>query len=276
MANINSSILDEILNLVDQVFYLVQKADSCSSLRVSSSVATRVTCVVGTLLDECLFRERELMDYAELVTAAHGYVHQFAHHKNFKYIAVLEEDVMLDGKSFHEISLDSVIPSLRRLMNSDEWNIIRLGRLPYFLVEQSVVRSCPVEWSCRLRKNFGSNLCHMHHAGCDMRSSDFYISSSRVFLKLAEKVNDDNMYPIQRVENRKVGIPMATPRPTIDLQILKSIDHQWYFLPQLSMQKKLRHLGVVHGHLEGVHPDVALEHQRRLDSLFTQFCFRDK
>lgn len=275
-ADATSGILDKILILVDQVFYLVEKAASCSGLKVSSDTATRVTCVVGTVLDECLFKERELMDYAELVTAAHGYVHQYSHHKQFNYIAVLEEDATFDVNSLHEISLASVIPSLRRLMNSDEWNIIRFGRLPYFLVEQSAVTSCPVECICKQQNEFGNNLCHMRHPGCDMRSSDFYVSSSRIFLKLAEMVNDDNRYPCQRVENRKVGIPMATPRPTIDLQILKRIDHQWYLLPQLSMQKKLRHLGVVHGHLEGVHQDVALQHQRRLDSVFTQFCFRNE
>lgn len=264
--------LDAVMSQVDHVFYLTKKAESCSRMIFSASPASKVSCVVGEQLDECLFEKRELVDYAELVTAAHGFVHQYAHNKNFKHIAVLEEDATIDKQSLDLLLSQNNIQYLSRLIDSTEWNIIRFGRLPFFLNQVSLAGACPEHCLCRLVETFGESFCRIRPAGCDMRSSDFYISSSRVFLKLAELVNDDNRYPCQRIENRVIGVPMATPRPTIDLQVLQSIDKQWYPLPQASFQTNLRHLGVVHGHLDGVKPDITIHHQQRLDSLFVQRC----
>lgn len=263
-----------VLGVVDHTFYLVKQPEACESASVPSQLASKVTCVVGVELDRCLFTMPALMDYAEFVTAAHGYVHLYARYKQFQHIAVIEEDVLLNPYALKRLANHTNVEHLQQLVMGNDWNIIRFGRLPYFFVDSSSAEICPVECICELGTVYGDNFCQMHASGCDMRSSDFYVSSSRIFLKLAELVNDDTQYPYQRANNRKVGVPMTTPRLIIDTQILPRIDKQWYYLPQLSYQNKLRHLGGVHGRVHDVDPDVALRYQQRLESLFVQRCLR--
>ena len=225
-----------VLSVVDHTFYLVKESEACQSASISSRLASNVTCVVGVEIDRCLFTRRELMNYAEFVTAAHGYVHLYARYKQFQHIAVIEEDVSPNPYALKKLANRTNAEYIQRLVMGNDWNIIRFGRLPYFFADRSSAEICPVECMCELGSVYGDNLCQMRASGCDMRSADFYISSSRIFLKVAELVNDDTQHPHQRANNRKVGVPMNTPRLIIDTQILPRIDKQWYYLPQLSYQ----------------------------------------
>lgn len=262
--------LSLLISLVNQTFYLVKNPEECGKL------GSTVTCVVGTLLDRCLFtrHEREQLNYAELVTAVHGYVHQYAYYKNFERIAVIEKDIVLDSSATRNVLKN--FQHLQRFVEANDWNVIRFGYLPYFLQSKGFTMECPSQCICTRQPAHYLNLCQMRHSQCDMRSSEFYVSNRRIFLKLAELVNDDTDYPCQAPRNRKVGVPMVTQRRIIDTDVLPFMSNQWYVFPQISSQKELHHLSGLHNTIQPVSSKVAQHYQRSLHSRFRELCILDE
>lgn len=252
----------QILDAVDHTYLLTTDANGCKS-RAPSDLRGKISCVLGKTLDACLFSEssRRVMDYSELSSSHHAFVHLHARAAGHSNIAVLEADLITA-----EMALESgEIENLKSLLLSDAWTIIRVGRMPYFLEALSQPDSCPEACLCRLDQNYGSHLCKIRSPGCDMRSSEFYISSDRVFSAVAEKVNDDTLHEWQRVDHRKQQA-RAIRRPAIDQHVLPSFSNQWHVLPQLSFQGKLRDLD------RDVVEDTTVLHQKRVAELFQKLC----
>jgi hypothetical protein len=195
---------------------------------------------------------------------SHAFVHLYSEQHEYRTIAVLEEDFFVE-RTFDQAQ----VRNLGRLLENNQWTFIRMGRRPYFLEGLTYPESCPLQCKCEQVKDFGSGLCRMHNSGCDMRSSDFYISSKRVFKKFAEILHDAVKYPWQEFHER-VSPHKRERSPVIDMDVLQSFKNQWSVIPQLSFQHNLRDLdGLFQKKLTNV---ATIRHQERLENQFNKLC----
>mmetsp|Transcript_3700 Transcript_3700/g.17028 ORF Transcript_3700/g.17028 Transcript_3700/m.17028 type:complete len:639 (+) Transcript_3700:199-2115(+) len=257
----------DIFSLVDHVFFLAGSTRGCKNIRCADH-QWKTTCVNGRELDACLFPDEQLrtyMDYSELAASNHAYVHLYSAREEHDTIAVVEEDFKMRGNltSGQLASLDKL------LRQKNDWSFIRVGRRPYFLERRLNKRSCPEECICERIPKYGDGLCRMRRSGCDMRSSDFYIANQNVLLKFAELTNDDTDFPWQRVENRK-SPSLRYRRPLIDVEVLPSFANQWYLIPQMSYQTRLRDTEELYEQNLGI--EGTLQFQERHDIMFRELC----
>jgi hypothetical protein len=217
----SSTVPDEIaglLSLVDHIFVL--SSHDCT-IKLPLHLRSRSDCVKGKVLDGCIPKEfiRGSYEHAMKVTFSHAIILHISRVAGYKHIAVLEDDV-----SFVERQLSPKIAGdFRSLLQTNSWNLIRLGFRPYFLQKLGTV-PCPTNCRCKLSLKFGEHLCEMVHAGCDIRSSDFFILHMRQFALL---------------EDRLVDLKLENSKRIIDVHPMRSIDKQWLFLPQVSYQETL-------------------------------------
>ena len=217
----SSSMPEEIANMlsfVDHIFVL--SLESCATA-VPDNIRRRSTCIKGKVLDSCApsaFISGEYM-HAMKVTFSHAIVLQLAREAEYVNIAVIEDDLSFISRKVSP----QVSSEFSRLLESDSWNLVRFGFRPFFLQENGA-KPCPEKCRCKLDPEFGNHLCRLTYAGCDIRSSDFFVLHSRTFALLQAHLLD------RRVENSK---------RIIDVHPMRSIDNQWLFLPQMSYQKTL-------------------------------------
>lgn len=226
----------EILALIDHIFVI--SLEGCD-IKLPLQLRSRSSCIKGRVLDGCVPEKyiRGKYNHAMKVTFSHAMILHMSRVAGYKHIAVLEDDIsfvrrFLSPRIFDDFS---------RLLQSDSWNLIRLGFRPYFLQENGA-QPCPDRCRCKLDTNFGDHLCEMRQSGCDIRSSDFFILHSGQFHGL---------------EAHLVDIDLENSRRIIDVHPLRSIGNQWLFLPHISYQKSL---------------DIPVDYQLGAGALYVKKC----
>ncbi len=254
----------QVLSLVDHSF--IMTVSGCQKTLLPPRLKGKITCVHGQELDKCLLRRSvsQYADYSERAGFNHAFVHLYSRKHEFETIAVLEEDYFVE-EGIHE----QLIEDMQKLLQSKSWTFVRVGRRPHFLENYILPEICPPQCVCKKVKLFGSNLCLMRGSGCDVRSTDFYIASHRIFLQFAERVHDASKYPWQHIDGRS-SPRIRTRYPPVDVDVIQSFRNQWYVLPQLSFQVVLKDLDETFAGQLGKRS--TLRYQKRLEEQFNQMC----
>ena len=228
--------VSELLLEVDHVFVL--GVDSCVT-KLPQIFFTRVTCIIGRKLDACAPRRyvRGVHTHAMKVSFTHATVMYLAHKAQHKHIAVIEDDIMIRSNTFST----KLVQEFRVLLDSNAWSIVRFGFRPYFL-EKSSRESCPSKCRCEIKKHVYEHFCELSRAGCDIRSSDFYVIHQRPYEHLMLNILD---------------LTQANSKRIIDTRPMRYFAKQWLALPQISIQTNL---------------DIPVDYQIGLGALYVKKC----
>lgn len=228
--------LSDMLLKVDHVFVI--GTDSCR-MRFPRTFFGRATCVIGRQLDKCAPASfiRGAYPHAMKVSFAHATVLYLAEKALYKHIAVLEDDVVIRQDVFSE----TLVHQFHSLLMTTGWSVIRFGYRPYFL-EESSREHCPSECRCKVREHISEQFCELSPAGCDLRSSDFYVISARYYESLSSTILD---------------LRQANSKRIIDTLPMRQLRRQWLILPQASIQTTL---------------DVPVDYQIGLSTLYVRKC----
>ena len=228
--------LSQMLLEIDHVFVL--SFDSCET-KLPQSFSGRATCVVGRKLDVCAPRAyiRGLYTHAMKVSFMHAAVLHLAQNSRYEHIAVLEDDVIIR----HDALSANLVREFRALLKSNAWSIVRFGFRPYFL-EESSREHCPLKCRCEIKKHVSEQFCELSRAGCDIRSSDFYVIREQYYEPLRLKILDRTQANLKRI---------------VDTRPMGQFEKQWLLLPQISIQTKL---------------DIPVDYQIGLGALYAKKC----
>lgn len=234
-------ILVDMLSFIDHIYVI--SLDSCR-FPMSTTLATKATCVHGRVLDACAppqyFRGHRQELHGLKVTFTHAVVMKLAERSGFRHVAVIEDDLALLPGRVEKIS-ESTTSAFASLLRSNSWSLIRIGFRPYFLQENGR-QKCPKYCRCRTSPRFGSHFCEMRHGKCDVRSSDFYVIRSKYFLAFQRKLLDTRQSNVNRI---------------VDMYPMRSLPNQWMFIPQISYQRIL---------------DIPVDYQIGSGALFIKKC----
>ena len=228
--------LSQMLLEIDHVFVL--SVDSCKT-KLPQAFSGRATCVVGRKLDVCAPRAyiRGPYTHAMKVSFMHAAVLHLAQKSRYEHIAVLEEDVIIRNDA---LSAD-LVREFRALLKSNAWSIVRFGFRPYFL-EESSREHCPLKCRCEIKKHVSEQFCELSRAGCDIRSSDFYVIREQYYEPLRLQILDRTQANSKRI---------------VDTRPMRQFAKQWLLLPQVSIQTKL---------------DIPVDYQIGLGALYVKKC----
>ena len=228
--------LSQMLLEIDHVFVL--SFDSCKTT-LPQAFSGRATCVVGRKLDVCAPRAYIQGPYthAMKVSFMHAAVLHLAQKSRFEHIAVLEDDVIIR----HDALSANLVREFRALLKSNAWSIVRFGFRPYFL-EESSREHCPLKCRCEIKKHISEQFCELSRAGCDIRSSDFYVIRERHYEPMRLKILD---------------LTQANSKRIVDTRPMRQFAKQWLLLPQVSTQTKL---------------DIPVDYQIGLGALYVKKC----
>jgi len=228
--------LSQMLLEIDHVFVL--SFDSCET-KLPQSFSGRATCVVGRKLDVCAPRAyiRGLYTHAMKVSFMHAAVLHLAQKSRYEHIAVLEDDVIIR----HDALSANLVREFRALLKSNAWSIVRFGFRPYFL-EESSREHCPLKCRCEIKKQVSEQFCELSRAGCDIRSSDFYVIREQYYEPLRLQILDRTQSNSKRI---------------VDTRPMRQFTKQWLLLPQISIQTKL---------------DIPVDYQIGLGALYAKKC----
>lgn len=228
--------ISEMLVEVDHVFVLA--VQTCQ-LALPDKLAQRTTCISGKELDKCAPKRyiAGQFTHAMKVSFAHATILELAQTAQYRHVAIIEIDAVFSRDSFLPHSVDN----FKRILSSNDWNIIRFGYRPYFLEESSRER-CSRRCRCHIDTRYGHDFCKLWNSGCDMRSSDFYIIHQNSFGKLKGKIID-----LRNQNSKRI----------IDTWPMRSISKQWMLIPHGTIQQRL---------------DIPLDYQVGLQSLYMKKC----
>jgi hypothetical protein len=228
--------ISQMLLEVDHVFVL--GVDSCET-KLPRAFSGRVTCIFGRTLDACApsVYTRGPYTHAMKVSFAHAAVLHLAQRSRYRHVAVLEDDIVIRHGAFSA----NLGREFRTLLASKTWSIIRFGFRPYFL-EESSRGHCPSNCRCEIKKHIAKQFCELSRAGCDMRSSDFYVIREHYYEPLRSKILD-----LKQVNSKRI----------VDTRPMRHVAKQWLLLPQISIQTKL---------------DIPVDYQIGLGALYVKKC----
>ena len=228
--------LSQMLLEIDHIF--VMSFDSCKTT-LPQAFSGRATCVVGRKLDVCVPRAyiRGSYTHAMKVSFMHATVLHLAQNSRYEHIAVLEDDVIIRQDAFS----DNLVQEFRALLASNAWSIVRFGFRPYFL-EESSREHCPSKCRCDIKKHISEQFCELSRAGCDIRSSDFYVIREQYYEPLRLKILDLKRTNFDRI---------------VDSRPMRHFTKQWLYVPQISIQSKL---------------DIPIDYQIGLGALYVKKC----
>jgi len=228
--------LSQMLHEVDHIFVL--SFDLCET-KLPRSFAGRATCVVGRKLDVCAPHAyiRGPYSHAMKVSFMHATVLHLAHKSRYEHIAVVEDDFVIRNDALSA----NLVREFHTLLNSNAWSIIRFGFRPYFL-EESSREHCPLKCRCTIKRHVSEQFCELSRAGCDIRSSDFYVIREQYYEPLRLKILDRTQSNSKRI---------------VDMRPMRQFSKQWLLLPQISIQTKL---------------DIPVDYQIGLGALYTKKC----
>ena len=201
------------------------------------------THVFGNRVDSCAPTRLISGKYVHAlkVTFTHAVILQRSLEMDYRHIAVIEDDVLFLRRTVHR----EMMRGFTRLLNSRQWNLLRFGYRPYFLQEHGT-QPCPLKCRCTMDKKFSEHFCHLKRIGCDLRSSDFYVISSRSF---------------KAFQNMLLDIRLPETKRIVDVRPMRALSNQWLVLPQLSFQGKL---------------DIPLDYQVGSAALFMTKCLHPR
>lgn len=263
------STIVQIVSLADHVFLLASTCESCDERSINFLPNRKFTCVCIDALNKCLVPDSEMrgrMTRPEIISNSHGYVHLYSNRQGYRHIAVIEEGLLFREPADVEVSIKSV----KKLLDNDAWTILRFGRRPHFLEGLTVFDSCPTSCICELVDTGMESLCRLKGTGCDLRSAEFYMSSNRAFLKIAERLNDHSQFPSQGGDDL-VSTAHSTSFTKVDINVFPSFPDQWLMIPVLSMKKQLNEEGDTLERKLGQHDSI--EHQLELHNTYERLCF---
>jgi len=228
--------LSQMLLEIDHVFVL--SFDSCKTT-LPQAFTGRATCIIGRKLDVCAPRAyiRGPYTHAMKVSFTHAAVLHLAQKSRYEHIAVLEDDVIIR----HNALSANLVREFRALLKSNAWSIVQFGFRPYFL-EESSREHCPSKCRCEIKKHVSEQFCELSRAGCDIRSSDFYVIREQYYEPLRLKILDFKQMNFDRI---------------VDSRPMRHFTKQWLHLPQISMQIKL---------------DIPIDYQIGLGALYVKKC----
>ena len=226
----------EALRSIDHVFIL--SLDACET-KLPESFAGRATCIVGAKLDACAPNEFVRGPYAHAmkVSFMHAAVLYLAEKANFRHVALIEDDVVVR----RGILSEDMLPDFGKILSSKTWSMIRFGFRPYFL-EKNSREPCPHRCRCYIKQELAHEFCKLPKAGCDMRSSDFYVIHKKSYAPLLSKILD-----IKQPNSKRI----------IDTAPMRSLANQWLLLPVTSIQRKL---------------DIPIDYQIGLGAIYVKKC----
>lgn len=209
-----------IAHLADHIYIICQHC----RLSIPPSWRGKTTFVRGKTLDKCIDVSHKDHWHRASYTHAHALVDALNSHHDT--VAIIEEDIHTRDVANGPAGLNVLYEHMNNLQETMEkhpyWNILRVGYRPYMFegkpdcyskIEQQGV--CPNVCRCERVNEF---TCIMRHAGCDVRSSDFYLIRKPAMRKLIEGIQKDW---------------------TVDCQAMSAIDKQIFVIPQLSFQRSL-------------------------------------
>ena len=227
-----------IANLADHVYILCTKC----SLMIPSAWQDKASFVHGHKIDECL--QTQNADHWHKASFSHAHALMDALKKGFGTVAIIEEDVLTrdlaDGNEGLQLLYKNMANLRQALKAEPQWQTVRAGYRTMFIDRPWESRSklaegetCPRSCLCDRVNDF---TCIMRAAGCDMRSSDFYL------------VRKESM---QRIID---GVYRGF---TVDCEALGDVGNQIYLTPQLSFQSNL---------------DINIKKQLDMSSQFVEKC----
>ena len=234
-------LVSEALLQVDHIFVL--SFTSCR-FRLSTLTSGKATCVIGRKLDLCAPKAyvRGPYTHALKVSFMHAVALQLAHDARYEHVAIIEDDAIvndigLSRNMAHEFGV---------LLRSNAWSFIRFGFRPFFL-EESSRGHCPSKCRCMIHHgSVGEDFCELSEAGCDIRSSDFYVIRARFYLPFQRRITD---------------LRQSNSKRIVDTWPMRSFAKQWLVIPQVSMQAQL---------------DIPIDFQLGLGSLYVKKCVRPR
>lgn len=227
-----------IANLAEHVYILCTKC----SLMIPNAWQGKASFVHGHKIDECL--QTQNADHWHKASFSHAHALMDALKKGYGTVAIIEEDVLTRDLAEGNDGLQLLyknMASLRQAMKQEpQWQTVRAGYRTMFIDRPWESRSklgegeaCPRPCLCDRVNDF---TCIMRAAGCDMRSSDFYL------------VRNESM---QRIID---GIYKGF---TVDCEAMGDVGNQIYLTPQLSFQSNL---------------DININKQLNMSNQFVEKC----
>ncbi len=230
----------EMLLEIDHVYVLT--FDVCTT-NFPRSFSRHATCLFGKRIDSCVPKPfiAGMHAHGMKVSFMHAVAIELARRADHRHIAIIEDDALFRPRAF---SSDSVL-GFRRLLHSDSWSLIRFGFRPFFLEETSRDH-CPNKCVCRIDAGFVDDFCQLFHAGCDIRSSDFYIIRREYFVTLQSSILNVGWLNFDRI---------------VDTRPMRQLKNQWLAIPQVSLQSKL---------------DLPVDYQLGLGALYVKKCVKPR
>jgi hypothetical protein len=218
------------LALADAVYVLCMR---CDAVRVPERLAKKTVLVNGGVFDLCDHADEFGLDHYKRASLLHAAAVSDALNKDLDKIAVVEEDSESPPEPEHRASLDDEdVAAFAAALRGDDWSFLRMGWRQYTL-ELDPAMACPEQCACEKRAD---KLCFVGRGGCDLRSSDSYVISSRYYRWMLD------------------ALIMGG---TVDYDVLPRAPGMLLALPVLSVQERL---------------DIPTEHQAALSDLFVKKC----
>lgn len=195
---------------VDHIFVLT--SSPCKFESLPRDWLHKSSCVSAENFDRVYSSTWKLPDSHHFrIGNVHRLFTRFAERNNFQNIAVIEADAF----SYTNTTIDdNELANFRIFMRSASWDIIRFGYRPYFL--ETTRGTCPAQCVCHsdMKLRMGRRMCLINSRSCDIRSSDMYVLSSRVFQEFRDNLERD----------------------IVDMEAMQSLRLVWYMTPQESFQ----------------------------------------
>jgi hypothetical protein len=213
-VKITSPNVDSIVAFSMSRVFVISSAESCRLRGIAN-----VTCILGKKIDSCVLDHRKTLieGHGYAVSVTHAAALALAIFRGYDSVALIEDDAL-----FVEVPTDT-ISSLQRLLETRDWNIVRMGFRAYFFESKGNMNYvCPEQCLCEENPAIGTGLCKINASGCDLRSADFYLAQHSIFEDLILRLLDVSVF--DRV---------------IDFHVLQTFKDYWVAVPQVSFQEKL-------------------------------------
>uniref|UniRef100_A0A7S0S6H7 Uncharacterized protein n=1 Tax=Mantoniella antarctica TaxID=81844 RepID=A0A7S0S6H7_9CHLO len=216
------------LDLAEHLYILCV---DCDSITVPAPLAAKTSLVNGRVFDVCDMADEYGLDHYKRASLTHAAAVADALVKGYNHVAVVEEDSVSPVEYKLELSTDD-LAGFASALQTEDWSFLRLGWRSYSL-EIAPASDCPAECTCEKR---AQNLCYVATGGCDLRSSDSYIISSRYMQWMLNALIQGG---------------------TVDYNVLPMAPGMLLVLPIMSVQR---------------HLDIPAEHQSAVSDLFARKC----
>jgi len=156
--------------LADHIYFVCVQ---CGARKFPKSWKGKISIVDGVEGDKCL-QQQSLKKYWK-VTTLHKMIAWAGKANNFRTVMVLEEDFSLPEAQHRSNDIDHT--ALAQFINSDTWDFLRFGHLPWNFLDENDNTTCKKQCLCT-RESLSRDVC-TPAIGCDIRSSAAYMIALR-------------------------------------------------------------------------------------------------